>query len=101
MMVRPIFFGSIVLCVLFIGLSQMPDPSFFGIRDEPGRLLYYGGTGFLAGLFGLVAAIIGIYIIVSNSGDVTQNQRRVVLVALSVVVVAAIVAFVIRSGPIL
>jgi hypothetical protein len=100
-MVRPIFFGSIVLCVLFVGLSQMPDPSFFGIRDEPERLLYYGGTGFLAGLFGLVAAIIGIYIIVSNSGDVTRNQRRVVLVALSVVVVAAIVAFVIRSGPIL
>jgi hypothetical protein len=100
-MVRPIFFGSIVLCVLFVGLSQMPDPSFFGIRDEPGRLLYYAGTGFLAGLFGLVTAIIGIYNIVSNSGDVTQNQRRVVLVALSVVVVAAIVAFVIRSGPIL
>lgn len=100
-MVRPIFFGSIVLCVLFVGLSQMPDPGFFEIHDEPGRLLYYGGTGFLAGLFGLVAAITGIYIVVSDSGDVTQKLRRVVLVALSVVVVAVIVAFVIRSGPIL
>jgi len=100
-MTRPIFYGSIVLCLLSIGLSQVPDPSFFGIHDEPGRLLFYGGAGLLAGLSGLVAAITGIYLIISNSTYATQNQRRLVLVVLSFAIVAAIVAFVVRSSPIL
>lgn len=100
-MTRVLFFGSAVLCVLCIGMSQVPDPSLFGMHDETGRLLYYGGTGLLAGLSGLVAVISGITLAMSNSANISHGQRRSVLVVISIVVIAAIVAFVIRSSVIL
>ncbi len=37
-MARNIFLVSVVLCLLCVGLSQVSDPSVFGIREEPERI---------------------------------------------------------------
>ena len=51
-MARVIFLGSVILCMIFLGLSQVSDPGVFGIHEEPERILFYGGSGLLAGLSG-------------------------------------------------
>ncbi len=59
-MARVIFLGSVILCMIFLGLSQMSDPGVFGIHEEPERIMFYGGSGLLVGLFGLLALGSGI-----------------------------------------
>ena len=97
-MARTIFVGSVLFCALFLGLSQIPDPDFFGVRDEPSRLLFYGGTGVLAGLFGLITTISGTYLVLSKSANISQSQRRLILFVLSMVVIAVVVFLTVRSG---
>ena len=95
-MARSIFFGSLVLCVLCIGLSQIPDPRIFGIHDEPERIMFYGGSGVLAGLSGLVAVLSGIYAAVVRFRGIADGQRRFVLTVIWLVLSAVLIAVVIR-----
>lgn len=61
-MARRILLWSAAFCLVFIGLSQVPDPKVFGIHEEPARILFYGGSGLLAGFSGFVAAGTGLYL---------------------------------------
>lgn len=58
-MARRVFTVSLVGLVIFLALSQLPDPSWLGIREEPDVILLYGGSGLLAGLCALVALASG------------------------------------------
>ena len=40
-MIRKIFPGSIVLCLLFTGISQATDPGILGIHGDPERIMFY------------------------------------------------------------
>ena len=51
---------SILGAGCFLLLSQLPDPTIFGVRSEPSTILFYGGSGLLAGLFTVVAIVSGI-----------------------------------------
>ena len=57
-----IFLVSVVFFLLCLGLSQVSDPGIFGIHEEPDRIMFYGGTGLLAGLAGLIALVSGVYL---------------------------------------
>ena len=98
-MVRNVFFGSVVLCLLFIGLSQISDPSILGINGEPERILYYGGSGLLVGLFGIVALGSGIYLGIIRFEGVSVVQRRIVISTMLLVLIAALTNLVIRFYP--
>ncbi|OFV94037.1 MAG: hypothetical protein A3G76_09735 [Acidobacteria bacterium RIFCSPLOWO2_12_FULL_65_11] len=54
-MLKPVTIGSAVAALACLGLSQMSNPEMFGITSEPSRILFYGGSGLLAGALGLVA----------------------------------------------
>jgi hypothetical protein len=95
-MARSIFIGSAVLCLLCIGLSQVPDPRFLGIDDEPERILFYGGSGLLAGLSGLVAFGSGVYLGATRVAGLSEDQRRLVLAIMWIVLISVLVAFVLR-----
>ena len=99
-MIRRVFFGSVVLCLLCVGLSQLSDPSVFGIREEPGRILFYGGSGLLAGLSGLVAVVSGINLGASRFMDLSDGQRRFMWTINLIVLIAVLIAVVIRFNPI-
>lgn len=98
-MTRIIFFGSVALCLLFTGLSQISDPSILGIHGEPERVLYYGGSGLLVGLFGIVALGSGIYLGITRFESVSVVQRRVVMSTMLLVLVAVLTILVIRFYP--
>lgn len=98
-MARAVFIGSVILCLLCIGLSQIPDPSIFGIRDEPGHILFYGGSGLLAGFSGLLALLSGIYLGMTRSASLSMGQRRVMLITLLLVMGAFVIALTIRLLP--
>jgi len=98
-MARNIFLGSVVLCLLCVGLSQVSDPSVFGIHEEPERIMFYMGFGFLAGLSGLVAVLSGIYLIVNRFVGLSDGQRRFMLTIISIVLIAVLIAVVIRLYP--
>ena len=98
-MAGKVFFGSAVLCLLFTGLSQISDPGVLGIRGEPARVLYYGGSGLLGGVFGLVALGSGIYLGITRFEGVSVVQRRVVLSTMLLVLIAALIILVIRFYP--
>ena len=98
-MVGKLFFASVVLGLLFTGLSQIPDPGILGIHGEPERVLYYGGTGLLVGVFGIVALGSGIYLVITRFEGVSVVQRRAVLFTMLLVLVAALTILVIRFNP--
>ena len=95
-MTRFLFYLSVGLTAVFVGLSQLPDPGFLGLTEEPERILYYALTAGLAGLFGIVAAASGIVLLASKPADTRPRQRRVVYLAISIVALAVIVALVMR-----
>ncbi len=95
-MAHNIFLGSVVLCLLSIGLSQVSDPTVLGIHEEPARIMFYGGSGLLAGLFGLTALASGIY----RFAGVSEGKRRVMLAIMLIVLIAVLTAFVIRFYPV-
>lgn len=96
---RRVFLASLVVCVLCAGLSQLPDPGVFGIRDEAARIMFYGGSGLLAGLAGLVAVASGIQIGVTRSAVLSDGQRRFMLAAIIILSGALIIAAAIRLFP--
>ncbi|MDH3629764.1 MAG: hypothetical protein OER98_01485 [Gammaproteobacteria bacterium] len=98
-MAGKVFFGSVVLCLLFTGLSQVSDPGVLRIRGEPARVLYYGGSGLLVGVFALVALGSGIYLGITRFQGVSVVQRRVVLSTMLLVLIAALIILVIRFYP--
>jgi ABC-type Na+ efflux pump permease subunit len=95
-MTRNLFFGSVALCLLFIGLSQISDPSILGIHGEPEQILYYGGSGLLAGLFGIIALGIGIFLGTTQFEGISKGRRRVILFAMLLVFIAVLIILVIR-----
>lgn len=98
-MAGKVFFGSVVLCLLFTGLSHISDPGILGIHGEPERVLYYGGSGLLAGLFGIVALGSGIYLGITRFEGVSALHRRIVMSTMLLVLVAALTILVIRFYP--
>ncbi len=95
-MARVIFLGSVILCMIFLGLSQMSDPGVFGIHEEPERIMFYGGSGLLVGLFGLIALGSGIYLGATRFAGVSEGQRRFMLAIMLIVLIAVLTTFVIR-----
>ena len=83
-----------------IGLSQVADPGIFGIREEPERIMFYAGTGALAGFSGLFAVISGIYLAANRDGRASATQRRFILgiVAITLIAVATAIAIRVSSG---
>ncbi len=99
-MARVIFLGSVILCMIFLGLSQMSDPGVFGIHEEPERIMFYGGSGLLVGLFGLIASGSGIYLGATRFAGVSEGQRRFMLAIMLIVLIAVLTTFVIRFYPV-
>ncbi len=99
-MARVIFLGSVILCTIFLGLSQMSDPGVFGIHEEPERIMFYGGSGLLVGLFGLIALGSGIYLGATRFAGVSEGQRRFLLAIMLIVLIAVLTTFVIRFYPV-
>ena len=95
-MSRNIFLVSAALSLLFIGLSQIPDPGFLGIEEEPERIMFYGGSGLLAGLFGLVSLGSGTYLCITRFASVPRTQRHLILATMVLIFVAVMLTFVIR-----
>ena len=89
-MPRLIFFLSLVLCLLAIALSQLPDPGIFGLGDASGRILFYGGSGLLAGLFGLVALISAFF---WNASAATKSGYLVAVLVLLAAVIGTVLIF--------
>ncbi len=98
-MARTIFLGSLILCLLCIGLSQVSDPGVFGIHGEPDRIMFYGGSGLLAGFSGLVAVVSGIYLGASRFVGLSGGQRRLMLTTIFIILITVLIAFVIRFYP--
>jgi hypothetical protein len=98
-MARSLLFGSVLLCLLCVGLSQVLDPGVFGIDEEPERIAFYGGAGLLGGLSGLIALVSGIYLGAIRFADISEDQRRFMLTIIAIVVIAVIFAIVIRLYP--
>ena len=99
-MARVIFLGSVILCMIFLGLLQMSDPGVFGIHEEPERIMFYGGSGLLVGLFGLIALGSGIYLGATRFAGVSEGQRRFMLAIMLIVLIAVLTTFVIRFYPV-
>ena len=95
-MTRSIFLGSVLLCLLCVGLTQVSNPSVFGIHEEPERIMFYGGSGIIASLSGLVAAFSGIYLVVPRFTSISNGQRRFMVAIILMVLLAVLIAFVIR-----
>ncbi len=86
--------------MIFLGLSQMSDPGVFGIHEEPERIMFYGGSGLLVGLFGLIALGSGIYLGATRFAGVSEGQRRFMLAIMLIVLIAVLTTFVIRFYPV-
>lgn len=98
-MARVIFLGSVILCIIFLGLSQVADPGVFGIHEEPERIMFYGGSGLLVGLSGLVALGSGIYWGATRFAGLAAGPRRYLLIAMVIILTAVLAAFGIRFFP--
>ena len=98
-MSRTLFLGSLGFCLLFIGLAHVPDPRIFGIEGEPDRILFYGGSGLLAGLFGFVALGSGIYLGATRFAGMSEGGRRLMLALMWVVLIVVSSVFVFRFLP--
>lgn len=95
-MSRNIFLVSATLSLLFIGLSQIPDAGILGIDEEPERILFYGGSGLLAGLFGLVSLGSGTYLCMIRFAGIPSVQRHLILAIMVLVLVAVTLTLMIR-----
>lgn len=95
-MARRILLASAVLCLVFLGLSQLPDTGFLGIHEEPGRIAFYGATGLLSGLAGLVAVGSGIYLVAARAPGFAPRRKRLVIAVMGVIVVAIAATVVMR-----
>ncbi len=84
-MSRNVFPESVVLCLLFISLSQISDPGILGIHGEPERILFYGASGLLVGRFGLIALGSGIQLGATRFEGVSEGQRRFMLTLMLIV----------------
>lgn len=95
-MARRIFIGSAIVCLVFTGLSQMSDPSVLGIAgtDESTRILFYGGSGLLAALSGLIAVGSGIYLGATRFAGLSEGQRRLTLAFMWIVLMTVLIALV-------
>jgi len=82
-----------------MALSQIPDPGVFGIQEEPERVMFYGGSGLLAGFAGLVALISGIYLGANRAEAFSTTQRRFMLGITLVVIIAVLTAIAFRVSP--
>ncbi len=89
-MSRLLFFSGLVLCLVAIALTQLPDPGVFGVDDESGRILFYGGSGLMAGFFSLVALLSGIYRIAKGTA---QEKRTVAIMLLLGIATVAVLFF--------
>lgn len=95
-MSRNLFLGSGALCLLFLGLSQLPDPAILGIDGEPERIMFYGGTGLLAGIFGVVALGSGLYLAAARLEGASERRRRFLLILMWVVLGAVSTVSIVR-----
>ena len=95
-MPRNLFLVTAALSLLFIGLSQIPDPGILGMDEEPERIMFYGGSGLLSGLFGLVALGSGTYLCIIRFAGVPRVQRYLILAIMVTVLIAVSLTFVIR-----
>ena len=89
---RQVFFGSAILCLLCVGLSQMPDPGIFGLHDEPERIAFYGGSGFLAGFSGFLALISGAYVGAARFVPLSPGQRRILVITIGILIGVVVIA---------
>ncbi len=96
-----IFLGSVILCLLFMGLSQISDPRFFGIHEEAERIMFYGGTGLFAGLFGLISLGSGVYLGATRFESISKGQRRFIQALMLIALVVDLAILVIRFYPVL
>ena len=92
-MSRLVFFSSLTLCLLALALTRLPDPGIFGFGDESGRILFYGGSGLLAGLFGL-GALISAFLQIATS---SAKSRYLVAILLTFSAMVAVI-FLFRVG---
>lgn len=99
-MARMIFVGSALACLLFVGLSQVPDPGVLGIHDEPTVILFYGGSGLLAGLSGLIALGSGAYVGATRFTRLSESQRRLILATMWILLLIVLIAFAVRFIPV-
>ena len=97
-MARTIFAASLVACLLSTALSQIADPAVLGIHEEPARILFYGGSGLLAGLSALTALGSGIYLAGRFIG-LSGGWRRALLAVIGIVLIAVVIAFARRFLP--
>lgn len=95
-MARSLFIAGSSICLVCILLVQIADPAVFGIREEPDRILYYGGLGLLAGLSGLASVASGIYWLVTGRGRPSGRSKLSLQVIVLLVVGAAIVSLLVR-----
>jgi hypothetical protein len=73
-----------------LGLSQTPDPSIFGIRSEPSRILFYGLSGLLAAAGGLAALVSGLFLALQRSSLPSRPGSKPVAAILVVLLTAAV-----------
>jgi len=95
-MTRHAFLASVVLCLVFTGLSQVSDPALLGIHEEPARILYYAGSGLLAGVFGIIALAGGIYLGLTRYARISSGQRWIVSVVILLLFMAVLIFLTIR-----
>jgi hypothetical protein len=86
--------------MISLGLSQISDPGVFGIHEEPERIMFYGVSGLLAGLFGIIALGGGIYLGATRFAGVSEGQRRFILAIMLIVVITVLTTFAIRFYPV-
>lgn len=98
-MFRGIFLGSLIVFPLCVGLSLVSDRGIFGIHEEPGRIIFYAGSGLLAGLSGIAAAVSGIVLGVSRFADLDDGHRRFLWTIALIMLIAVLIAVVLRLYP--
>jgi len=95
-MTRFLFYANFGLTIIFVGLSQLPDPGFLGLAEEPDRILYYAVTGGLAALFGVVAVASGSVLLFAKPAEDGPRRRRAIYLALSILMLAVMAALVMQ-----
>jgi hypothetical protein len=61
--------------------------------------MFYGGSGLIAGLSGLIAVGTGIFLGAASFGGLSGSAKRYLLTALLIILTAVIVAFVMQFFP--
>jgi hypothetical protein len=98
-MSRRLFIESLILCLFCLALLQIPDPGTIGITSEPSIILFYGGTGLVTGLSGVIAAGSGLYIAFNRfGGNKAPRNRSVPVVLMLTGLLIIILVLLIRLG---